>query len=744
MYKVLERLERSEAGVVNQHDTVGAETTSKHGFTLFAIKSLIRSRQQKKLISGAFATIFVAVVSVLLFYGCKKEKDDPIISGKATSRYETVPYVKSAQKSGELDNLVFYDCDNEYNYYFFVLGHVNRVPLAYREAYYYNGVTSLTIKYSKSDITQESIKNSVTDARGYSITSSHSTTYGNEIGGKVSIGPKWLTFEASYKHSWGGSDGTSTTDSRSFSNTYETSLSSTSTTTTEESYVIGNKSEASGMYRWSLFSTTDVYCVVVTDRAKTKVIDAFISFCARPSQYWALDYEPEEGGSFGKTASGELLQIPEIILSQLPDPSVDPALPILTTNAVTVIATTTATLGGNITNVGTPAYTERGVCYATTSNPTIANNKTVVAGIGMGSFSTDISGLTPNTMYYVRAYAINTEGTAYGEQVSFTTTDEPKITYIDENGVAQTRLSASVTSITSSTTQMSGGWYYISGNVTVSSRITVSGEVHLILEDGCNLTVDKGINVPSGDKLTIYAQSKGGNMGKLKATGSNGGDGVGDTKGGIGGDAGIGGNGGAGAARNSKTSGNSGSNAGTITVNGGEVTATGGNGGNGSNGWAYGGGGAGAGIGGGGGGGGCTATGIGDNGESGGSGGSISGVIINGGTVIAWWGTAGNGGSVNGGNGTGGGGGRAAGIGGGGGGGGGGGYAAGGTGNKGGDGNTGDDIGSGGKGGNGGKGGTVIVGGTNGGSGGNGGSGSNILYDSRKLTSGSGHVKIEY
>ena len=54
---------------------VGAETTSKHGFMLFTIKSLIRSRQQKKLFFGAFAAVFATVVSVLLFYGCKKDSE---------------------------------------------------------------------------------------------------------------------------------------------------------------------------------------------------------------------------------------------------------------------------------------------------------------------------------------------------------------------------------------------------------------------------------------------------------------------------------------------------------------------------------------------------------------------------------------------------------------------------------------------------------------------------------------------
>ncbi len=97
-------------------------------------------------------------------------------------------------------------------------------------------------------------------------------------------------------------------------------------------------------------------------------------------------------------------------------------LPTLTTSAVTSYTSTTAVMGGNITNAGTPTYTERGVCFATTHNPTTSNNKTAISGTGTGTFSASVtSGLAANTLYYVRAYAINSAGVAYGSEVSFTT-----------------------------------------------------------------------------------------------------------------------------------------------------------------------------------------------------------------------------------------------------------------------------------------------------------------------------------
>jgi len=96
-------------------------------------------------------------------------------------------------------------------------------------------------------------------------------------------------------------------------------------------------------------------------------------------------------------------------------------LPTLSTNTVTTITTTTAIAGGRITNAGTPTYTERGVCYATTKNPTIANQKIAIKGAGTGNFTANLTGLSTNTTYYVRAYVVHEEGLIYGEQVSFTT-----------------------------------------------------------------------------------------------------------------------------------------------------------------------------------------------------------------------------------------------------------------------------------------------------------------------------------
>ena len=100
------------------------------------------------------------------------------------------------------------------------------------------------------------------------------------------------------------------------------------------------------------------------------------------------------------------------------DPTL-PSVPVLTTADIIDITATTASSGGNITSSGVAEVTKRGVCWSTTVNPTIANSKTT-DGTGSGTFFSSITGLTNGTTYHVRAYATNSAGTGYGNDVSFT------------------------------------------------------------------------------------------------------------------------------------------------------------------------------------------------------------------------------------------------------------------------------------------------------------------------------------
>ncbi len=101
--------------------------------------------------------------------------------------------------------------------------------------------------------------------------------------------------------------------------------------------------------------------------------------------------------------------------------------PTVTTATVGNIAATTATGNGNITDLGVSAPTAHGVCYATSANPTAPCTDEGAAS-ATGAFTSSMTGLTSGTLYYVRAYAVNTAGTRYGLDVVFSTNTVPTVT----------------------------------------------------------------------------------------------------------------------------------------------------------------------------------------------------------------------------------------------------------------------------------------------------------------------------
>jgi len=164
------------------------------------------------------------------------------------------------------------------------------------------------------------------------------------------------------------------------------------------------------------------------------------------TQYYVRSYATNSEG----TAYGN--EITFITLS-------DMTIPTVTTYEASNITQTTATSGGDVTDDGGATVTARGVCWSTSSNPTLADSYTT-DGSGTGTFGSSISGLTQNTNYYVRAYATNSEGTAYGNEITFTTLMEP---------VLPTVTTDNATNITS-TTATSGGNVTDDGGADVTAR----------------------------------------------------------------------------------------------------------------------------------------------------------------------------------------------------------------------------------------------------------------------------------
>ncbi|OFX79335.1 MAG: hypothetical protein A2X12_03560 [Bacteroidetes bacterium GWE2_29_8] len=93
-------------------------------------------------------------------------------------------------------------------------------------------------------------------------------------------------------------------------------------------------------------------------------------------------------------------------------------LPTLTTDAVSLIDTSSVVTGGDVTDIGGSPVTAKGVCWGTSSNPSVDCTND---GAGLGAFVSNLNNLIPNTLYYIRAYAINADGTAYGNEETFTT-----------------------------------------------------------------------------------------------------------------------------------------------------------------------------------------------------------------------------------------------------------------------------------------------------------------------------------
>ncbi|PLX13782.1 MAG: hypothetical protein C0597_11115 [Marinilabiliales bacterium] len=96
----------------------------------------------------------------------------------------------------------------------------------------------------------------------------------------------------------------------------------------------------------------------------------------------------------------------------------------ITTSSIADITHNSATVGGEVVSEGASSVTERGIVWNLTGSPTTSDNKVIDGSVGTGSYTTSLSGLTAETTHYVKAYAINSHGTAYGAIVSFNTLSE--------------------------------------------------------------------------------------------------------------------------------------------------------------------------------------------------------------------------------------------------------------------------------------------------------------------------------
>jgi len=217
-------------------------------------------------------------------------------------------------------------------------------------------------------------------------------------------------------------------------------------------------------------------------------------------------------------------------------------VPTLTTTFPSSILTTSATSGGNVTNDGGTIVTARGICWSTKVNPTISDS-TTKSGLGTGVFSSSITGLKSDSTYYVRAYATNSVGTAYGEQVSFKTlkTYSTAVTDIDGNVYHTINIGTQTWMVENlKTTKLNDGtaipqiidkatwaglstpgycWY---NNDSTKNKITKYGAIYNWYTVNTAKLAPKGWHVPTDAEWYILTTFLGGDDiagGKLKETG---------------------------------------------------------------------------------------------------------------------------------------------------------------------------------------------------------------------------------
>lgn len=144
-----------------------------------------------------------------------------------------------------------------------------------------------------------------------------------------------------------------------------------------------------------------------------------------------------------------------------------PDLPSVSTVTVSNITVSTASAGGNISSDGGSVITGRGVCWSTANNPDISDYNTT-DGSGTGSFSSTLTGLFPGTKYFVRAYATNTSGTIYGDELTFTT--------LNSSSAVPSSTISNVTNVSNTSVTVSGAVLANGNYTTVVFEYGVSGQ----------------------------------------------------------------------------------------------------------------------------------------------------------------------------------------------------------------------------------------------------------------------------
>jgi len=249
-----------------------------------------------------------------------------------------------------------------------------------------------------------------------------------------------------------------------------TFISSITTTTASSGGTINSDGGATVTARgvcWSTNSNPTISNINTSDGTGVGTFTSSISGLTANTTYYVRAYATNSvGTSYG---------------SQLSFSSSAITLPTLTTTDISSITTISANGGGNITSDGGATIIARGICWNTSSTPTISNSKSSV-GTGIGTFTSPLPGLITNTTYYVRAFATNSLGTAYGNQVIFTTASLTIgqsyqggiIAYVFQSGDAGYVAGQTHGIIAASSDQSTGIYWLSMGNINKTTNATGS------------------------------------------------------------------------------------------------------------------------------------------------------------------------------------------------------------------------------------------------------------------------------
>jgi hypothetical protein len=184
-------------------------------------------------------------------------------------------------------------------------------------------------------------------------------------------------------------------------------------------------------------------------------------------------------------------------------PSITP--PTVATESIGSITSTSASIGGNVSNQGTNNVTEKGICYSTTANPTISDNK-ITSGSGTGIYNVTLTNLAFQTHYYVRAYAITSAGVYYGTQMDFYTNAISAPVAATASNIAANTFTANWSSVSLATSYKLD---VSTSSTTFTNYAPFSQFVTFDFENGNQNTVNSSLSNASNANTTIWAVGSG-------------------------------------------------------------------------------------------------------------------------------------------------------------------------------------------------------------------------------------------